>query len=169
MPDFVLSVPLIGQKSGYDGAPLLRPNEDGVPTLHGRMACWYAAACMVSQYFRAGPRNGLPAVWAADAGLTAASIQELAKAEGLRPIPKPAGILTEPAVEGLLRKHGPIWAAGRYLNGSPHAIVLTGVRGAWVLYNDPWEPMAKQASASWLSILMLNIPGALLAKDPGRS
>lgn len=44
MADLVLNVPLEGQKIGYDGKPLLQPNQAGQMTQHGFMACWYAAA-----------------------------------------------------------------------------------------------------------------------------
>ena len=135
------------------------------------MACWYASACMVSYHYRSGPRLGLPPVWSADKGLTVEAIDLLAKAEGLKPIPKPAGGLTPENVLALLKKYGPIWAAGRYLDGYPqagHAIVLSGVKGPFVLYNDPWEPKAKQRPWQWINANLLNLPNALLAKDTTR-
>jgi hypothetical protein len=139
---------------------------------HGFMACWYAAACMVSYFYAAGPRLGIPPVWKADQGLTLAAIDLLAKAEGLKPVPKPAGGLTPESVIALLKAHGPIWAAGRYLDGHPqagHAIVLTGVKGPFVLYNDPWEPRAKQRASQWINAQLFALPNALLVKDRARS
>jgi hypothetical protein len=172
MADYVLQVPLVGQKSGYDAKPLLQPNGQGKMEQHGFMACWYASACMVSYYYKAGPRLGLPPVWKADQGLTLAAIDLLAKAEGLKAIAKPVGGLTADNVATLLKTHGPIWAAGRFLDGHPqagHAIVLSGVKGPFVLYNDPWEPKAKQRGWQWINGNLLNLPNALLAKDKARS
>ena len=164
MVDFVLNVPLVGQKTGYDGKPLMQPNQHGQMQPHGGMACWYAAACMVSYYFRPGPRLGLPPVWKADQGLSVSAINQLAMAEGLKAVAKPATGLTSEAVALLLKTYGPIWTAIR-----GHVIVLTGVKGNAILYNDPWEPRAKQCTWQWLSSNVLNLPNALLVKDRARS
>jgi hypothetical protein len=172
MADLVLTVPLEGQKSGYDGKALLQPDAKGQMTQHGFMACWYASACMVSHYYRPGPRLGLPPVWRADQGLTVAAIESLARAEGLKTIPKPPGALNRDTILGLLTTYGPIWAAGHFLDGYPtagHAIVVTGVQGPFVLYNDPWEPRAKKRAAEWLSANLLSLPNAMLGKDKTRS
>jgi hypothetical protein len=172
MADYLLRVPLVGQKVGYDGTPLMQPNVQGHMQQHGFMACWYASACMVSYYYRAGPRVGLPPVWKADLGLTVAAIDLLARAEGLQVVPKPVVGLTPDTVATLLKAHGPIWAAGHFLDGAPqagHAIVLTGVKGLFLLYNDPWEPQAKQRAWQWIHTNLLHLPNALLAKDPTRS
>jgi hypothetical protein len=172
MADYILEVPLVGQKLGYDNRPLMQPDAQGHPQQHGFMACWYAAACMVSYYYKAGPRLGLPAVWKPDRGLTLQAIDELARAEGLKAVPKPTGGLTPENMIALLKAHGPIWAAGRFLDGYPqagHAVVLTGVKGPFVLYNDPWEPMAKKRAWQWINASLLSLPNALLAKDPARS
>jgi hypothetical protein len=172
MADYVLQVPLVGQKVGYDGKPLMQPDAHGQMGQHGFMACWYASACMVSYYYRSGPRLGLPPVWKADQGLTVQAIDLVARAEGLRAVPKPVGGLTADNVLTLLKTHGPIWAAGRFLDGYPqagHAIVLTGAKGPFVLYNDPWEPKAKQRAWQWVDGNLYNLPNALLAKDTTRS
>ncbi len=169
--DVQLDVPLVGQKVGYDNQPLMQPNARGDLVQHGFMACWYASACMVSYYFRAGPRLGLPAVWKPDQGLTLAAINSLATIEGLVAVPKPAGGLTHDAVLDLLVEHGPIWAAGHYLDGHPragHAITISGVEGPFVHYNDPWEPKAKKRPAQWINSHLLNLPNALLVKNPAR-
>jgi hypothetical protein len=172
MADYILNVPLEGQLVGYDNKPLMQPGPNGKLTQHGFMACWYASACMVSHYQRAGPRLGLPAVWKADTGLSLSAINQLAAAEGLQVVPKPPGGLNEANTIALLRKYGPIWAAGHYVDtipGAGHAIVLTGVRGPFVLYNDPAEPKAKQRPWQWIDSKLLNLPNALLAKNPLRS
>jgi hypothetical protein len=171
MADIVLSVPLVGQQTGNHGQPLVQPGADGVLRRHGSMACWYAAAEMVSYHFRPGPRNGLPHVWKPDRGLSVAAIDELAAAEGLKRV-RPLSTLTRDGLHQLLTLHGPLWAAGRFLDGHPsagHVIVLTGVRGSVVLYNDPWEPLAKQRPCEWILQHLLPLPNALLAKDQRRS
>jgi hypothetical protein len=172
MADYILDVPLVGQKVGLDGRPLMQPNAQGQMQQHGFMACWYASACMVSYYFRPGPRLGLPSVWKADQGLSFQAIEQLAKVEGLRAIPRPLGGLTPDNVAALLKAHGPIWAAGYFLDGYPgagHAIALTGVKESSILYNDPWEPMAKRRAWRWINGNLINLPNTLLVKDRNRS
>jgi hypothetical protein len=172
MADLILSVPLEGQKTGYDGQQLMQPNAKGQMKPHGSMACWYASACMVSHFYRPGPRMGLPSVWKADQGLTVPAIDSLARIEGLQAVPKPDGGLTRDAIYELLKAYGPIWAAGYYLDGQPqagHAIVLTGVQSSFVLYNDPWEPKAKSKPAEWINTNLLPLSNALLAKNTARS
>lgn len=167
MADYILQVPLVGQKVGYDGKALMQPDAHGHLHKHGYMACWYAAACMVAYYDRPGPRLGLPSVWKADQGLTLTAINQLARTEGLKAVAKPRGGLTADNVIALLKANGPLWAAGHYLDGHPaagHAIVLTGVKGPFVLYNDPWEPKAKHRPWQWIDRQLLNLPNALLAR-----
>ena len=171
MAEYVLQVPLVGQKVGYDGTPLLQPDARGVNRQHGFMACWYASACMVSYFYRPGPRLGLPPVWQADQGLTVPVIDSLARTEGLKAVRRPAGRLTAENLISLLKTHGPLWAAGRFLEGYPqagHAIVLCGVKDSFVLYNDPWEPRAKRRGWEWIDGNLFRFSNALLAKDTGR-
>jgi len=166
-----LEVPLVGQKTGYDAKPLQQPNATGKLVQHGFMACWYASAEMVSYYYRPGPRLGLPAVWRGDQGLTVAAINQLIQVEGLKVVPKPATGLTSDRVREMLIYHGPIWAAGYYIDGHPtagHAIVLTGVSPNKIHINDPWEPARKERHESWVNAKLLNLPNVLLAKDPAR-
>ena|SRR5579872_3569738 len=167
-----LNVPLVGQQHGYDGRPLQQPDLRGRLKPHGHMACWYASATMVSYYFRLGPRLGLPMVWQADEGLTVNSISRLAAAEGLKALPRPLAGITAEWLAGHLKNDGPIWAAVRvildgYTGG--HAIVLTGVHGAAVSYNDPWEPSRKTNAVSWLDFVLFRLPNAMLVKDRSRS
>ena len=171
MSDLILKVPLVGQKQGYDGKPLMQPDKHGVLKQHGFMACWYAGAEMVSYYHRAGPRNGLPTVWEPDKGLTVSTIAKLAAAEGLKNV-RPPGAITRDVLLNLLKLHGPIWAAGKYLDGHPtagHVVVLTGIQSSFVLYNDPWEPKAKKRPVEWFIKNLYSLSNALLAKDQTRS
>ncbi len=39
----------------------------------------------------------------------------------------------------ILDKHGPMWCAGDFLQGSPHAIVISGYDGEKLRINDPYE------------------------------
>lgn len=172
MAYYILNVPLVGQKTGYHGQPLMQPDAHGNLVQHGFMACWYASAEMVSYFYRPGPRLGLPPVWQADQGLSVAAINQLAQVEGLKVVTKPTLGLTPDTVEDLLKQHSPIWAAGYYLDGYPragHAIVLTGIDGQFIHYNDPWEPRAKKRPAQWINSRLLNLPNALLCKDTSRS
>jgi hypothetical protein len=164
--EVLLSVPLIGQQHGYDGRRLMQPR-GGKLQPHGRMACWFAAAEMVSKYHRPGPRYGLPAVWDDDNGLLIEQIDRLARSEGLRVVPRPATIDRESLLR-ILKQHGPIWAAGTF-GGNGHVIVLTGVSGDHVYFNDPWEPSRKLRSISWFANHLGRYSNALLAKDPTRS
>lgn len=169
MGTLLLDVPLVGQKTGNDGRLLTQPNASGKLTQHGFMACWYAAACMVSYYYRAGPRLGLPEIWEPDAGLPMTAISRLARVEGLVTVDPPSEGLTSDSVLDMLRTSGPIWAAGHYLEGHPsagHVIVLTGIEGSVVHYNDPWEPAAKTKSVDWISNGLWSLPNALLAAHP---
>lgn len=171
MADYLLKVPLVGQRHGYNSKPLQQKDRFGILKDHGSMACWYASACMVSYYYRAGPRLGLPKRWEINRGITSKTIDELAKVEGLISIEKPTIGLTIESIFQLLMEYGPIWAAGKYLDDNPeqaHAIVLTGVQYPYVHYNDPWEPKAKKNFAEWIDSKLLLISNALLVKDKNR-
>jgi len=153
-----LNVPLVGQMAFGNR---LGPNQPG------SMACWYAAACMVSYYFEVGPRLGLPSVWESNSGLTASDVDRLAKIEGLIVPPHVPGPLDGPMILEILKAFGPIWVAGHYLEGDPyatHAIVITGVDSSFVFFNDPWEPKAKRRPCGWIAEHILELPNAILVK-----
>ena len=103
MEEYFLNVPLVGQKDGYDGSPLLQPDRYSDLVQHGFMACWYASACMVSYYFRAGPRLGLPNIWTKDRGISINAINELAEVEGLRVLKRPELVITNKFIMESLR------------------------------------------------------------------
>ncbi|MFN5952663.1 MAG: papain-like cysteine protease family protein [Dolichospermum sp.] len=172
MEEYFLNVPLVGQKDGYDGSPLLQPDRYSDLVQHGFMACWYASACMVSYYFRAGPRLGLPNIWTKDRGISINAINELAEVEGLRVLKRPELVITNKFIMESLKEYGPIWIAGYYLDHKPkvaHAVVVTGIQGNSIHYNDPWEPEAKVKSVEWLNAGMLDgFPDVLLVKDKSR-
>jgi hypothetical protein len=127
---------------------------------------------MVSYYFRAGPRLGLPNIWTKDRGISINAINELAEVEGLRVLKRPELVITNKFIMESLREYGPIWIAGYYLDHKPkvaHAVVVTGIQGNSIHYNDPWEPEAKVKSVEWLNAGMLDgFPDVLLVKDKSR-
>jgi ABC-type bacteriocin/lantibiotic exporter with double-glycine peptidase domain len=49
-----------------------------------------------------------------------------------------------------LYRHGPMWCAGNFLNGSPHAIVISGYDGETLRISDPFE-IYKYYSYNWLT------------------
>lgn len=171
MEEYLLDVPLCGQKEGYDGTPSTLPNRFGEVQLHGFKACWYWSACMVSYYFSKGPRMGIPKLWYKDRGISVKAIDELADIEGLSVLERPESEVRSDFLLRSLQKHGPIWAAGYYLEDNPkeaHAIVLTGVKGNDIYYNDPWEPESKVKSVNWFDSRLLNFPNVLLVKNRDR-
>jgi len=127
------------------------------------MSCWYAAACMVAYYRKAGPRLGLPQKWQANTGISVNDFVRLAKAEGLRPIMAPAGKLTASQVETFLRNFGPLWCAG-YWDGVPHIVVLTGVTKDKVFINDPNPARGRRTeSLAWFNQKLANdVSGCLM-------
>jgi len=132
------------------------------------MACWYAAACMVSYYFRAGPRQGLPAKWTANKGITPTDFIALAKVEGLVAMPTPPVGHDGGSLYTALRTYGPIWCAG-FWYGPGHVIVLTGIDGNTVYLNDPDGGVEKTGTIPWFNVKVAKLPGAMMRKDPGRS
>ena len=102
-------------------------------------SCWYAAACMVAYYREAGPRLGLPQVWQDDTGVTTAQKSALARAEGLSLFPLPrTKRFTNGNLYAGLKQAGPLWCDGDWDGGSAHAIVMTGIDGDTLYFNDPW-------------------------------
>lgn len=171
MDHYVLQVPLIGQRLGPDGRPFAGTASTGATLLRGSMACWHAAACMVSSYYRGVPRSSLPPAWPQEQLLDVQAVAMLAQREGLQPVQTPLDGLTAGNVLALLRTYGPLWAAGRYMEDQPgarHAVVITGVSGDAVLYNDPAEPRCKRRGWPWIWGNLLPLPVALLAGDTSR-
>ncbi|MBT0956686.1 hypothetical protein IV417_04760 [Alphaproteobacteria bacterium KMM 3653] len=123
------------------------------------MSCWYASACMVAYYRSPGPRQGLPAKWAANTGITLADFSSLAAAEGLKSLLTPAADLTENQLETILANNGPIWSAG-FWDGVGHIVVLTGVDKGRVFINDPSPTVgAREESLAWYNAKLAK-PGA---------
>ncbi|HWS23247.1 MAG TPA: papain-like cysteine protease family protein [Anaerolineales bacterium] len=126
-------------------------------------SCWYAATCMVAYFRYPGPRLGVPDIYAksGDRGkprpknargiIPGAELSRLAKNERFNAVPFPETGWTPDLLETALRKYGPIWAGGIFGNGQGHVIVLTGVIGDKVIFNDPWEPERKVQNFVWFN------------------
>lgn len=133
--------------------------------------CWYACVCMIAWYRKPGPRIGLPDIWARNTGITGEQFIELAKAEGMKscsdpPYPWDYDVTTK-ELERLLRQYGPIWCAGVW-DGPEHVIVLTGVEGEIVYFNDPNGGLARQKSLEWFNgKLIPRIPNHMMYMPPG--
>ncbi len=115
------------------------------------MSCWYAAACMVAFYREAGPRLGIPDVYAANTGVTAAQMRLLARNEGLRDAVLP-NVCTAEQLERALRTFGPLWVDGDWF-GAAHIIVVTGVdtTSKEVIFNDPDGGVEKVNTMTWFN------------------
>ncbi|WP_244136909.1 papain-like cysteine protease family protein [Burkholderia pyrrocinia] len=157
MVDVRLNVGLVDQR----GVKMTKSGSKEV-----KNACWYAAACMVSYYFRPGPRRGIPKLWQADQGLPEVRILELCAAEGLVPLDQPDKITPE-WLAAVLTDFGPIWAAGHFLDEPGHVIVITGIQHSVVHYNDPEGPPARTMLLGTLDSGRWK-PDGLLVKDQSR-
>jgi hypothetical protein len=160
----------VGTKFGYAGVPLVAQDKANT--------CWYAAACMVSYFYRAGPRLGVPSIWAHGntKGITPTEFVQLAKNEGLTAqgiktyhagteIIYPAPVL----IDLLKEAKGPLWCAGFWF-GCGHIIVLVGVDGDQVWFNDPDGGVRKQNTLEWFNQkIARQISGHILRKDLSRS
>lgn len=127
------------------------------------MSCWYAAACMVSFYYKAGPRLGLPDVYAKNVGLKQSDVQVLADAEGLFFLEKANTKFSPASMMNNIAFGGPIWCAGDWY-GAGHAIVLTGCDDAGALtFNDPDGGVEKTETVQWFNDHLF--PGLMLIKN----
>ncbi|MBH5372769.1 papain-like cysteine protease family protein [Bradyrhizobium glycinis] len=142
-----LDVPLVGQQHGYGGQLNLRRDYAGNVRPHGDHNCWYACACMLSYYFRPGPRLGLPSVWGANVGMNRYQFDWLARTEGLERLEQPDDGFTRDFIAATLIARGPIWAAlcmppisGNKTLLDGHVVVLTGLIEDMLFYNNPYHP-----------------------------
>ncbi|MCA8960149.1 MAG: C39 family peptidase, partial [Planctomycetes bacterium] len=154
MPKIRLKVPTVAQE---------KPN-----------SCWHASASMIWSYWqsqtgRQGPMFTVPDAYArADTvGLYPTEFITLAKNVGLKPLPL-SNQLTEADLFRDLRDSGPIWCAG-YWFGVGHIIVLTGVGGGRIQFNDPDGGVEKEDTLAWFNQkLASGIAGCRMVKDAQR-
>ena len=133
--------------------------------------CWHTAAYMIWLYWqgqtkRQGPMNTVaPSYEIADTvPLPYSGWITLAKKFGLVQLPV-KNQHTEADLHGYLRDHGPVWSAGLWF-GVGHAIVLTGIDGSTVYFNDPDGGVAKKGTAKWFNEkLYTQWIGCLMVKD----
>ena len=145
-----------------------------VPTLaqEKSMCCWHTSAMMIWLYWqqqsgRQGPMDTLSPVYSANTGLSVAALITLAKRVGLLDLPVKQ-LHDNKDLFTYLRDRGPIWCAGVWY-GFGHVIVLTGVDGGTVYFNDPDQGVKKTGTLAWFNEkLMSSLPGCLMYKDPAR-
>lgn len=151
MAELRYDVPLVAQREGF--------------------SCWYASACMVAYHFEAGPRLGLPDVYAANRVLKFDSeIVDFARNEGLERLGSANHDFTPTTLIQNLSYWGPIFA-GCTWKGYGHAVVITGCSsegegGGTVYYNDP-EPVGVGTKDDKVSLENFNyyrIRGCLLVR-----
>lgn len=154
MPTIKLNVPLHAQQ---------KPN-----------SCWHASSLMIWWYWQqngkgAGPMNTMSGAYdAADTkGIGPSQFITLAEKVGMYKLPV-KNQHTEEDLFSYLRAGGPVWCAGFWF-GVGHIIVLTGVGGGKVYFNDPDQGVKKEGTVKWFNEKLANqLPGALMVKDPGR-
>lgn len=125
----------------------------GVPLIHQEksMACWHASARMIYEYKRRACADPLPDTYTSNTGITANDFIRLAKALGLQTLPKVSTTYNWTFIDSMLRRYGPIWAAGNW-NGAPHIIVVTGADSDGTLYvNDPAFYMPQTRDIEWFN------------------
>jgi ABC-type bacteriocin/lantibiotic exporter with double-glycine peptidase domain len=133
--------------------------------------CWHAAAQMIWYYWqgqtgRQGPMNTLAGNYQNNWAITPTQFVQLAGNAGLKKISPNAKSYTPALLEELLMKYGPLWCAG-YWFGPGHIIVLTGVFGDRISFNDPDLGIKKSGSVSWFDgKVAKSVDGCLMYKDP---
>lgn len=101
------------------------------------MSCWHASARMIWAFKYQQSIHPLSQTYQANGGLSPAQFVRLAQTLGLESVPEINMSYSWMGIAELLRRHGPLWAAG-YWYGFPHIIVVTGVAPDGTLYvNDP--------------------------------
>ncbi len=135
------------------------------------MSCWNASAQMLWYYSqgktqRAGPMNSLGKIFEDNKGLTIPGFIKLAKSVGLMALPDEDSF-TSQKLEALLRTYGPIWCAGDWF-GFGHIVVLTGVDGGTIYFNDPDQGKAKEGTLAWFNEKLWKVKSRMMVKDPAR-
>ncbi|MDD3444906.1 MAG: papain-like cysteine protease family protein [Zavarzinia sp.] len=144
----------------------------GDPNADDPTGCWYASVCMIGYYFEAGPRQGLPELYARNLGAgrtghfatgspqanaaLANHHEVLARREHLSPVAHCAEAYTYTIdeIEQLLRAHGPIFMYWMKTDGGQtygHASVIFGTDATGIIYHDP-----EKAPNSRMSIANFN-------------
>lgn len=146
------------------------PNMTLIPQMKA-MSCWYASARMLIRWrgdYTQSSEMGIidpeldaasAALRDADNGIANPQIVAFARRIGLQPVPPMSP--TEQAIEGWLRRYGPLW-----VNGKSHIVVIAGIDSGWVLVYDP-APQYK-GRINWRSLSDWYIGNDVDARDTGR-
>ena len=143
-----------------------------VPTLEQEMSdcCWHTSAMMIWLYWqqasgRQGPMNTMGPTYEENTGLPPQAFITLAKTVGLKAIPQRNTWYGSNLLVAL-RDRGPWWCAG-YWFGFPHIIVLTGVDGNVIYFNDPDGGEKKTNTVHWFNTKLAKaIKGCIMQKNP---
>ena len=132
------------------------------------MSCWYAAICMVSYYWEAGPRLGSPQLYAANQGITPTQFRDLARSENLVQLNSASHDFSAASLIATVRTYGPIWSDGDWY-GPAHAIVVTGASdqgdgNGTVYLNDPDRGRAREGTIEWFNRVRWR--GGLFVRNP---
>jgi ABC-type bacteriocin/lantibiotic exporter with double-glycine peptidase domain len=141
---------------------------------HNANSCWHAGAFMIWRYWqgvtsRQGPMYTVPEAYAVSdtTPLQYAQYIVLARNVGLRDV----GVKnyhSSDDLHGYLKDQGPIWSNGLWF-GPGHVIVLTGIDGDKVFFNDPDGGKQKENTVKWFNEkLFTQWAGCLMSKDPAR-
>ena len=113
----------------YFNVPMIRQEK--------QMSCWHASARMLWAFKYRQCIDPLSKVFQANTGVSPAQFVDLARELGLETVPEINMTYSWNGVDDLLKRHGPLWAAGKWY-GPNHIIVVTGVDADGTLYvNDP--------------------------------
>jgi cysteine protease avirulence protein AvrRpt2 len=154
MPNIKLDVPVVAQEKSN--------------------CCWHTSAYMIWLYWQKngrgeGPMNTIASSYksADTTGIGPQQFITLAEKVGLSKLPVKYQH-SENVLFMYLRDGGPVWSAGFWF-GVGHIIVLTGVGGGKVYFNDPDQGIKKEGLLSWFNEkLSTQLPGCLMVKNPGR-
>jgi ABC-type bacteriocin/lantibiotic exporter with double-glycine peptidase domain len=133
--------------------------------------CWHASSQMIWFYWQGvtnkqGPMNTIAENYKDDRGVTAQQFVTLAGKVGLKKVSPAPSTYTSQVLESLLNRYGPLWSAGMWF-GVGHIIVLTGVDGEVIFFNDPDRGVKKRGDVDWFNRkLSKNVDGCLMYKDP---
>ncbi len=136
--------------------------------------CWHTAAYMIWLYWqkhsgRSGPMNTVASSYVVSDSkpLEYAQWMTLAKKVGLRSLPIKNQHL-ELDLYSYLHDFGPVWCSGQWF-GPGHAIVLTGIDGSKIFFNDPDGGVKKEGTVKWFNEkLHTQWIGCLMVKDDSR-
>jgi ABC-type bacteriocin/lantibiotic exporter with double-glycine peptidase domain len=133
--------------------------------------CWHASSLMIWYYWQSltnkqGPMNTIADNYKDDQGVTPQQFVNLAGKIGLKKIFQIPTYCTSQRLEEFLVRYGPLWCAG-FWYGVGHIIVLTGVDGEKIFFNDPDGGFKKEGTVTWFNTkLSKEVDGCVMYKDP---